>query len=123
MTFTESIKSCVRTNFRGRASRSEYWHWSLFCLIGNVVTAFLDVIFGGTYSATGPVSMIFSLLILGPSIAVSVRRLHDIGRSGWWVMLAVTVLGLGILLYWAIKKGDVNENQYGPSEHEQSDIQ
>jgi uncharacterized membrane protein YhaH (DUF805 family) len=113
VSFHESIISCLRTSFRGRASRSEFWYWTLFCLIVNVLTEIFDAFFFAQYSEGGPITLILSLLLLGPSLAVQVRRLHDIDRSGWWALLSLTVIGIVVLLYWALKKGVEDDNEYG----------
>lgn len=57
----------------------------------------------------GIVSLAFAL----PSLACSARRLHDIGRSGWWILLALTIIGIFLLIFWWAKEGDNNENSYG----------
>ena len=83
----------------------------LFVLVVNIVTSFVDlVLFGGRYD---PISIIVSLVLLLPSLAVSVRRLHDIGRSGWWIFIAVVpILGWLLLLYWYVQPGDEGRNDY-----------
>jgi uncharacterized membrane protein YhaH (DUF805 family) len=99
--------------FPGRAARSEYWYWVLFGFIVAVVAAILD----GTifpFSATGPIEAITSLVLLLPGIAMSVRRLHDIDRSGWWVLITFTVIGVILLLVWACFKGTAGPNRFGP---------
>jgi uncharacterized membrane protein YhaH (DUF805 family) len=62
-----------------------------------------------------PLSTIFSLAIFIPFISVSVRRLHDVNRSGWWLLIELTIIGLLFpILYWFCKKGDEGENRFGP---------
>lgn len=61
----------------------------------------------------GPTLVIVGLLLLLPSCAVSVRRLHDIGKSGWWSWLSLTIVGLAVLLFWTVRPGDRTDNQYG----------
>ena len=73
-------------DFRGRSSRAEYWWWVLFSVLGDVILSIVDVAMG-TYNAqsgSGLISTIFGFFILIPSIALGVRRLHDINKSGWW---------------------------------------
>ena len=59
-------------------------------------------------------SNLFSLVTLLPGILLSVRRLHDINRSGWWLLFSITLIGLVPLIYWACQRGDRVENDYGP---------
>lgn len=110
MTFGEAIKSSFRkyATFKGRSSRSELWYWALFLVIANVSIAILEAATG--YSA---ISLLFTLATFLPCIAVLVRRLHDVNRSGWWYWLVLTVVGAFLLLYWLIKKSDDGENSYG----------
>ena len=98
-TFVEAIKVCLTkyVDGKGRASRSEFWYFGLFSLIVDI--------------ATGGIAAIFLLL---PSITVSVRRLHDIGKSAWallWVL--VPVVGAFVLLYYAVKPGEPAPNAWG----------
>jgi len=98
-TFVEAIKVCLTkyVDGKGRASRSEYWYFALFSFI-------LDILTGG-------VAAIFLLL---PSITVSVRRLHDIGKSAWallWILLPF--VGWAVLIYYSVKPGEPRMNQYG----------
>jgi uncharacterized membrane protein YhaH (DUF805 family) len=106
MEFYEAVRSGFSKYavFSGRASRSEYWFWYLFTLTGPVVDLWIGAAF---------FSFIFYFITLLPSIAVGVRRLHDVGRSGWWWFLGFTVVGIIPLVYWACKRGDVSENRYG----------
>jgi uncharacterized membrane protein YhaH (DUF805 family) len=98
--------------FSGRASRSEYWYWVLFTIIGGFATGILD--YAMFPDANGsPLNGIFDLITFLPSLGIAIRRLHDIDRSGWWVLIALTVIGIVVLLYWARKKGTVGPNQYG----------
>jgi len=98
MTFGESIKTCFSkyADFSGRASRSEYWWWFLFVVLVSAATGLIsDKLTAG-----------FSLAVLLPGIAVSVRRLHDIDKSGWFLLLNfIPVIGWVILLYWAVQEG------------------
>ena len=112
--------------FKGRASRSEFWWFILFsflCMIASaVVGGLIDPGTVATESGTGSVSVevnspvigIVMLLFILPQITVTVRRLHDIGRSGWAYFVAVIPLVGAILLFiWRIKKGTDGENKYG----------
>jgi len=96
-------------NFNGRTSVKEFWMFVLFNFIFAIVAGIIDGIMG-TYFIAG----IFSLLIIIPSLAASVRRLHDTGKSGWMILLGlIPIVGL-VLIYFYIIKGDEKENAYGP---------
>ena len=115
MQFQDAIRSGFRNyvTFSGRASRSEYWYWVLFGFLVAIVSSILDhAIF--PLSGTGPVEAITSLVLLLPGIAVSVRRLHDIDRTGWWVLITFTVIGVIVLLIWACLRGTAGANRFGP---------
>ena len=97
--------------FSGRATRAENWWWVLFLIIGGVSLSIVENIAGMPSVLSG----IFQVATLIPSFAVGVRRLHDINRSGWWLLLWFAVLiGWIILIVWAIKQGDKSSNKYGP---------
>jgi uncharacterized membrane protein YhaH (DUF805 family) len=86
--------------FSGRSSRYEFWLFVLFMIIFSVVASFLDaLIFGGAGEGVGILSPLVSLVHLVPSVAVSVRRLHDIDRTGWWVLLAFVPLAVMVVLF------------------------
>ncbi len=123
MTFTESVKTCFKkyADFSGRATRSEYWYFVLFNFIVSMVisygTTFIVLGMGveapsGVYAAP-LVSMLYSLAVLLPSIAVAVRRLHDVGKSGWYYFFVlIPLIGPLYLIYLFVKASD-GENQYG----------
>lgn len=100
-------------NFNGRASRAEYWSYTL-------CSALLSGIISLLYRATGSdfisiVSYIVSLALLVPGIAVAWRRLHDIGKPGAWYFIGVIpVIGWIVLIYWFLQEGITGENEYGP---------
>ena len=97
-------------DFNGRASRSEYW-W--FCLFTCIVSAALAVI-GGVLNITW-LDGLWTLATLLPSLGLSVRRLHDIDKSGWWLFLGlIPLVGAIILIIWACKESQPYDNQYGP---------
>jgi uncharacterized membrane protein YhaH (DUF805 family) len=122
MTFTQSITTCFSkyATFSGRASRSEFWWFYLFSLLlqwgATIVGAILFIGGSGSDMAIGAdlLGGIVSLVLLMPSLTVSARRLHDIGRSGWWLLIAFTIIGIFVLLYWLSKAGETFENNYGP---------
>lgn len=104
--------------FSGRARRKEYWMFVLFNIIVSIVLLFADSMLGtmDAQSGWGVLSGIYSLLVLIPSLAVSVRRLHDLDRSGWWLLLAlVPLIGGIVLLIWFCMDGTQGDNRFGPS--------
>lgn len=107
MNFIEAVKKVLTNyaNFNGRARRSEYWWYTLFTVIVSIV---LGVVDGATGSGVGTLGAIFSLATLIPSIAVAVRRMHDVGKSGWFCLIPIYNLVL------ACTEGDQGTNEYGP---------
>lgn len=98
--------------FSGRARRKEYWMFVLFNTIVGFVLWILDIIIGTYFVLDG----LYCLAIILPSLAVSVRRLHDIGKSGWWMFISLIPLIGGIwLLVLFVTDGTPGENTYGPS--------
>ncbi|MEV6285638.1 DUF805 domain-containing protein [Kribbella sp. NPDC051770] len=101
--------------FTGRARRQEFWMFTLFNVIVSIVLAIVDRAIGtDTASGTGVLGGIYSLLVLLPSLGVTVRRLHDTGRTGWWILIGLTGIGLIVLLVFNILEGTAGENKYGP---------
>ncbi len=108
MGFFSAVKSCLRqyVGFSGRATRDEFWAFLLFrwlLLIGPVMLGTtLNKAFATTIPWEISVPLVMLLLFL-PALAVGARRLHDVGRSGWWLLLQVIPLGYLVLLYWWLK--------------------
>lgn len=104
MDFKTAIRTCIDkyATFSGRASRSEFWWFVLFGFLVNLAASVLDAaIFGSGDGAAQPIAALTSLSILLPNLAVAVRRLHDIGRSGWWLLIVlIPILGTLILIWW-----------------------
>lgn len=103
--------------FSGRARRKEYWMFVLFSIIAAVIAMVLDNILGLASKTTGygPIYMLYALAVFLPSLAVGIRRLHDIGKSGWWTLLCfVPLIGAIVLIVWAATEGDRGDNAYGP---------
>ncbi len=115
-----------------RAGRPEFWYWVLFTVIVGIILGIVESLFGwqittATNTETGNsisyaynagwLSSIWSLVILLPTLAVSVRRLHDVNKSGWWWWLnVICCIGPLILLFaFYIKASDPGENNYGPA--------
>ena len=118
--FFDSIKICFKKYFvvEGRASRSEYWYWVLFVIILDLFVDYLDATIAGVpwleyEKLYGPLGIVLTVITFLPGLAVSVRRLHDVNKSGWWLLISFTVIGLIPLLIWTISKGDSGKNQFG----------
>jgi uncharacterized membrane protein YhaH (DUF805 family) len=156
--FGEAILRGFRNyaTFSGRATRAENWWWVLFTVLAGIMLAVVDAVTGtmGMFGDSGVLGQLFELAVLVPSLALGVRRLHDINRTGWWLLLVfgffsiaaigggillvsfflldnfliLTVLGFAmvigggilgligiiVLIVWAIKQGDKGPNKYGP---------
>ncbi|MBQ7255137.1 MAG: DUF805 domain-containing protein [Oscillospiraceae bacterium] len=117
MTFVEAVKSVFTkyATFSGRARRSEYWYFFLFNCIVSALIGAIGAAIGGEGSAN-PLSSIWSLAVLIPTLAVSWRRLHDIGKAGgFWFLNFIPLVGQIILLVWFCKDSQPEDNQYGPN--------
>ena len=103
--------------FSGRARRMEYWYFVLFNLIVAIVLALIDTLLGTTtgVSSFGILSGLYSLAVLIPTLAVLVRRLHDIDRTGWWIFInLIPLIGTIVLLVFELTPGTPGSNSYGP---------
>jgi uncharacterized membrane protein YhaH (DUF805 family) len=112
MNFGQAISSGFSNyvGFSGRAARSEYWYWILFYILGAIVAEIIDSVLGLT-----AIYPLFALAVLLPSLAVSFRRLHDLDRSAWWILLAfIPIVGVIILIIWYCSRGTVGPNRFGP---------
>ena len=147
MNFQNAIKTCIKkkyANFSGRASKSEYWWFFLFCILAGVASQLLDVVVLGQsfWVNYGPINTIVNLILIIPILSAGARRLHDTNRSGWWQLLILIVLAvvyyqkgmltkglitssyfitlflaLGIyilLIVWLASKGEKKKNRFGP---------
>ncbi len=107
--------------FSGRARRKEYWFFVLFNIIISIVLAVIDGV-TGSFSAEAGMGLlggIYTLAVLIPGIAVSVRRLHDTERSGWWLLIAlVPLIGAIVLLVFMVQDSKPGQNQYGANPKE-----
>ncbi|SFU03605.1 DUF805 domain-containing protein [Sedimentitalea nanhaiensis] len=117
MDFKTSVRTCFNkyATFSGRAVRPEYWWFALFLLLCSLAVNIVDYsIFGD--STLQPLSLLFSLAVFLPSIAVGVRRLHDIDRTGWWMLIGLLpIIGFLVLLYFFVQRGTAGPNRYGPA--------
>jgi uncharacterized membrane protein YhaH (DUF805 family) len=110
--FPTAIKTCLRkyVEFNGRASRSEFWYFVLFQFLVYVAAAILG-------AGMGENNVLYGLAALGlllPALGAEVRRLHDIDRSGWWVLLGlIPIVGSIVLIVWCCKKGSDEANRFG----------
>ena len=112
-------KKCFRNffNFKERSSKSEFWFFQLFVFLFLILFIVVDIYFVPSNHNSNEPELIFSnfflLIQFIPSLSVSVRRLHDVNRSGWWMMLIFTGLGGLFLFYWWLKNGDRKSNKFG----------
>jgi uncharacterized membrane protein YhaH (DUF805 family) len=114
--YLEVMKKYV--TFSGRARRKEYW---MFVLVNGIIAFVLATIQSATVDSNGQsplviLTSLYSLAVFLPSLAVSVRRLHDTGHSGWWYLIVlVPLIGAIVLLVWFVSDSQPGENQYGPN--------
>ncbi|MFD9302779.1 DUF805 domain-containing protein [Streptomyces sp. NPDC060048] len=108
--YTDVLKKYA--DFSGRARRQEYWMFFLFNLGALIVVAIIDAVIG-----TSPwLYLLYALATFLPNLGVTVRRLHDSGKSGWWILIGIVPLIGGIwLLVLLATEGQPNPNQFGPS--------
>lgn len=102
--------------FSGRAGRPEFWFFTLISLLAAVLLSFVDGILGTTSlrAGIGLLSGVFALALFVPALAVTVRRLHDGDRSGWWCLVSlVPLLGALVLLVLVLLKGTAGANRFG----------
>jgi len=91
------------------ARRKVFWFFMLFCVILGIIAEVIDTVLG-----TKPlVNSLLNLALLVPSLAVGARRLHDVGRSGWWQLLTLTVIGILVLIWWWATETKQQNNEYG----------
>ncbi len=121
--FLDVVKNKYAT-FSGRARRKEYWMYVLFYFLIAIGIGIVETVLGlgggrrdgGTFYWSGPLTGLYSLALLLPSLAVTVRRLHDTGRTGWWMLIGlIPFLGWLVLLYFMAIEGEPGPNQYGPN--------
>ena len=106
MTFVQATKSVFSkyATFSGRARRSEFWYFAVLNMIVSVLSEIVPVL-----------GLILALVILVPGLAVTCRRLHDIGKSGWWQLISITGVGAIIMIIWCAKDSTPGVNKYGPN--------
>lgn len=118
----EYIKYCLKhyVDFNGRARRREYWFFVLFqaiaIILASILGGIVDYVIGTAGIVCSVLIMLVSLGLLLPSFAVLLRRLHDIGKSGWWVLISlVPCVGGIILLVFTLLDSQSGSNAYGPN--------
>ena len=124
MSFSDSAKTVWNKYavFTGRARRSESWWWFLLTAILGSVTTALDASLGLNFTFFdvdqdfGPLNVVYSLIVLLPNLAVTIRRLHDINYSGWYFLFVfIPLFGLLLMLWWTTRDSQRIDNEYGPS--------
>jgi uncharacterized membrane protein YhaH (DUF805 family) len=117
MTFGDAIRTGFAKyfNFAERAVPSEFWYWVLFTILVSIVTAVVDAMWFPDFYPISPLTDLFGLATLLPGLAVSVRRLHDTNRSGWWILLwFIPLIGIIVLIVWWVQQGTPGPNRFGP---------
>lgn len=123
MDFQTAVRTCFSkyATFSGRARRAEFWWFTLFNFLANIVLGVVDGIlfgFGHGMMETAPMqplSSLYGLAVILPSLAVGARRLHDTGRSGWWLLIwLIPIIGWIILIWWFATQGEEGPNDHGP---------
>jgi uncharacterized membrane protein YhaH (DUF805 family) len=106
--------------FSGRARRKEYWMFILITTIISIVLTIVDMVLGLDITEdTGLLSGLFSLILIIPSLSVTFRRLHDIGKSGWWILLSfIPIIGWLVLFIFSVLDSQSGTNKYGPNPKE-----
>lgn len=115
VSFKEAVERAIKQNycnFSGRASRSEFWWYQLFYFI---LGAIVSILLCWSENGAQIVSYLIGLALFLPSLGLAVRRLHDIGKSGWWVFISfIPLVGGIILIVWWCKDSQMQPNEYGP---------
>ena len=97
-------------NFSGRDTRQQYWMFYLFYVIASIILSIIDNVIG----TDGLLGGLFALATLVPSLAIGARRLHDIGKSGWWqLIILIPLIGVIVLIVFLVKQGMMGDNQFG----------
>ncbi len=112
-TFFQSLKICLKkyVTFSGRASRTEFWHYYVFWLIiGLALSSSVRI---NQSIESEMLRLIINIIITIPLFAVGSRRLHDIGKSGWWQLIQLSIIGYIPLIYWLAKPSVKESNIYG----------
>ncbi|MCH8266386.1 MAG: DUF805 domain-containing protein [Acidobacteria bacterium] len=97
--------------FSGRARRKEYWMFLLF----HIIIIFALSIIEGIVGSNPVLTILYMLAVLLPGLAVTVRRLHDTGKSGWWLLIGIVPLIGIVILVFMVQDSQAGDNQYGPN--------
>lgn len=118
MEMGEAVSTCLSkyATISGRARRSEFWWWVLAVWLVGIGVGIVEVLFGlGAPNGGGPLSALYALALILPNICVAGRRLHDTGRSAWWLLLVlVPLIGFIVLIVFYVQRGTAGENRFGP---------
>lgn len=117
MRFIESVKTVLSKYavFNGRARRSEYWWFFLFNCLVIMIFSIIGAYIFGTGSNNYLVSA-WNIAVFLPSLGVGMRRMHDIGKSGWWILIGlIPIVGTIIMIVWCARDSEPGSNQYGPN--------
>lgn len=112
--FVPAVKLAFKrwNDFDGRSSRPEFWFFVLFCFLVNLVIVALSTVLG--QGIGDMLSTIFFIVALLPNIAIGIRRMHDIDKSGWWILLPlIPLIGLIAFVYFAAQPGTKGTNRFG----------
>lgn len=120
LSFSDAVRQVFNkyATFKGRARRSEYWWFVLFYCLVLIAAALLDNLFGITIEHTfyGAIYCIAALVLFLPNLTVTVRRLHDINKSGWNILWGIIpLIGSILLIVWCCQDSKAEANQYGES--------
>lgn len=117
MTFTQAVSNGFRhyADFSGRASRGEFWYWALFSFLVSTGVNLIDFMSYQSHHLSGAsLPNLITLLLVLPGLAVNVRRLHDLDKSGWWYfIILVPLVGFILLLVWSATRGTAGTNRFG----------
>lgn len=115
VSFKEAVECALKQNycnFSGRASRSEFWWFALFNFI---LSAVISIVFCWNQNTMNVITGLVNLALLLPNLGLAVRRLHDIGKSGWWIFISlIPIVGWILLIVWYCKDSQMETNEYGP---------
>jgi len=117
MSFADAVRTCLTkyATFSGRARRSEYWWFFLFNILVSIAAGIIDAILRTRAGGLGLVGTVAALALLLPGLAVGVRRLHDTGRTGWWLLIGlIPCVGFVVLLIFFLSDSQP-DNAYGAS--------
>lgn len=118
----EYYKKCFRqyADFKGRARRAEYWYFVLYNWLISIAVSLVDMLtLGAGENGMGLLGLIYSLVILIPSLAASVRRMHDTGRSGWTLLLSfIPIIGWILVIVYSCQDSQPGSNKWGANPKE-----